>query len=208
MSVQQKVVSSNVTKEAEAAKIKKTTTHPKFIEMIQAGIKHLNEKTGSSRIALMKYIVTTYSLDEKMAKTHLRLALIKGVKDGVLKQVKGVGSNGSFKLVTVSKPQVKKVSKPAAESVPKPTKKSTKKTANSEEKPKKNIKKIVKPKIPKAVTTDKPVEKITTTEKPKVKATKTVKSVKAAPVKKTSSKQIKSDVKKITKNSSQKAKKN
>ncbi|RNA08903.1 histone H1-delta-like [Brachionus plicatilis] len=208
-SAQQVVESTKVIKEQKKPQVKKQSTHPKFIEMIQAGLKQLNERTGSSRVALMKYIVATYHLDEKMAKTHLKMALIRGVKDGVLKQVKGSGSNGSFKLVPVTKKtSVKKIVKTETEesSGMKIVKKVIKKAAPSEDKPKKNIKKIVKPKIPKAVI-DKPEDKIKAINKNKQAEKKSTRPTKTSEAKKTKSdttkkiatKLVKADVKKTTK---------
>ncbi|CAF0738455.1 unnamed protein product [Brachionus calyciflorus] len=210
MSTQEVAKSPKVAKVAKKTPAKKIpSTHPKFNEMIKAGIEHLKERTGSSRIALLKYIVSTYKLDEKTANVHLKMALKRGVKDGSLKQVKGVGSNGSFKLAdgvkkssegkkkvvktTVAKPAVKKVV----------AKKVVTKKAAPEDKPKKNVKKVVKPKAPKPVA-EKPAEPAKpVSEKPK--ATKTVKAVKKPAVKPAA----KTDVKKATKTASkQKAKKN
>lgn len=76
----------------------KKSSHPKFIEMVIDGIKKLNERTGSSRQALLKYIIATYELDPKLANQHLKVALKNGIKNGQVKQSKGTGSNGSFKL--------------------------------------------------------------------------------------------------------------
>lgn len=39
--------------------------HPKFSDMIVDGLKLLNERSGSSRQALLKYVLSTYKLDEK-----------------------------------------------------------------------------------------------------------------------------------------------
>jgi histone H1/5 len=69
-----------------------------FIEMIADALKKLNEKSGSSRQAILKYIVSNYPVDAKAANQHVKLALKNGVKNGQLKQSKGVGASGSFKL--------------------------------------------------------------------------------------------------------------
>ena len=90
--------------------------------MIADAIKALAERTGSSRQAILKYIVSTYKVgDEKKAGVRLKLALRKQVQSGALKQVKGAGALGSFKLAKdeAKKPAAKK---PAA-------KKATKKPA-------------------------------------------------------------------------------
>merc|ERR1719402_959034 len=112
----------------KAVKAKKPAakpTHPAYAVMVAAAVKALKERTGSSRQAILKYILANYKVgDEKKAGLRLKLALKKGVASGALKQVKGAGASGSFKLAkeekvkkpVVKKPAVKKaaVKKPAA----------------------------------------------------------------------------------------------
>merc|ERR1712002_329738 len=87
---------------------KKPSTHPKYSVMIAAAIGALKERTGSSRQAILKYIIANNKVgDEKTAAVHLKLALKRGVASGALKQVKGVGASGSFKLVKAEKPAAK-----------------------------------------------------------------------------------------------------
>jgi hypothetical protein len=66
--------------------------------MVQTALAKLNDRNGSSKQAILKFIISTYSLDAKFANLHLKLALKSGVKSGALKQPKGVGATGSFKL--------------------------------------------------------------------------------------------------------------
>merc|ERR1712168_1226704 len=117
----------------EAVKAKKPAakpTHPAYAVMVAAAVKALKERTGSSRQAILKYILANYKVgDEKKAGLRLKLALKKGVTSGALKQVKGAGASGSFKLAkeekvkkpAVKKPAVKKAAakKPAAKKVAK-----------------------------------------------------------------------------------------
>ena len=187
---------------AQVKKVKSTTpkvsnkpAHPKFIEMIVDGLKTLNERTGSSRQALLKFIMSKYQVDEKVAQVHLKMAIKNGVKNGSLKQLKGVGSNGSFKVgeaIKTKEAAKKKVAKKTAEK-------------KADDKPKKNVKKIVKPKVPKttqAKTTDakkkvvKPKAATTTAAAAKPKVEK-VKVVKKQTVKKTETSKAKT-VKKTT----------
>ena len=77
--------------------------------MVAAAIVPLRERTGSSRIAILKYIKANFKVGDHAA-TCVKNALKKGVTSGALTQVKGVGSNGSFKVKKVEKP--KKVKKP------------------------------------------------------------------------------------------------
>jgi histone H1/5 len=127
------------------AKTSKPAEHPKYIVMIAEALKKLNERSGSSRQALLKYIIANFKVDPKTANQHLRLALKAGVKAGTLKQSKGVGASGSFKLGDKLKEQ-KKPKKVVKPKVAKP------KTTKAAAKPKKNVKKVVKPKAPKATT--------------------------------------------------------
>ena len=71
--------------------------------MVSDAIKSLNERSGSSRSAIVKFIVAKYALAEKSANTHIKLPLKSGVKSGAFKQPKGVGANGSFKLAVPEK---------------------------------------------------------------------------------------------------------
>ena len=154
---------------------KKPADHPKYGEMIAAAIGSLKERTGSSRQAIVKYITANYKVGDG-ANTHVKLALKRGVQAGALKQVKGTGASGSFKLAdkvkvdkktkakkpAAKKPAAKKAKKPAAKkpaakkSTPKQAKQATpkkaaKKPAVAAKKPAaKNAKKVVKKKAQKA----------------------------------------------------------
>jgi len=101
------------------------------------------ERGGSSRHAILKYMVTHYKLgqDERVINAHLKLALRAGVKSGLLKQSKGSGAAGSFKLGEKGEKKVAKkpkaVKKPKAASSPKKAKKPKKVAVSGEAKPKK-----------------------------------------------------------------------
>ncbi len=58
------------------------------------------ERGGSSRQAILKYIMKHYNVgkDEKTVNNHLKLALRAGVKNKSLKQRKGTGASGSFSV--------------------------------------------------------------------------------------------------------------
>ena len=130
---------------------KKPAAHPKYSDMIAAALASLKERSGSSRIAIMKYIVANYKVGEESAKTHVKMALKRGVASGSIKQVKGVGASGSFKLAAKVEPTKKKTvgKKPAPKSATKkktPAKKSAakKKPAAAKKTPKKAAKKPAK----------------------------------------------------------------
>merc|ERR1711931_236824 len=130
----------------KAVKAKKPAakpTHPKYSEMIATAVAALKERTGSSRQAILKYIIAHNKVgDEKTAAVHLKLALKRGVASGALKQVKGVGASGSFKLVKAEKPAAKPKKAAAKKTVAK--KPAAKKTATKKPSPKKAAKKVVK----------------------------------------------------------------
>merc|ERR1711973_223669 len=99
---------------------KKVAEHPKYSEMIAAAIGALKERSGSSRQGILKYIAANYKVGDG-ANTHVKLALKRGVASGDLKQVKGTGASGSFKLAEKPKPAKKKpaAKKPVAKKVAK-----------------------------------------------------------------------------------------
>ncbi|XP_018007421.1 histone H1-delta [Hyalella azteca] len=161
--------SAPVKKAAKAKKpaaAKKAATHPKYTEMIAAAIEALKDRKGSSGQAIKKYIVTTYKLDEKAVGSHVRVALKRGVAAGTIKQVKGAGASGSFKLPDKTAGPKKA---PAAKKVktPKKAKTTTEKPAVKKS-PKKSVKKAAKSpasKKPKAKKAKKPVAKKVTPKK-------------------------------------------
>merc|ERR1712176_876039 len=112
----------------KAKKAAKPAAHPKYSVMIAAAITALKSRTGSSRQAILKYIVANYKVDAAKAAVQLRLALKRGVAKGALKAAKASGKGaGCYKLVKVEKPKkVKKAKKPGTK---KPAKKAAKKAA-------------------------------------------------------------------------------
>ncbi|XP_005110338.1 histone H1-delta [Aplysia californica] len=146
-------------KKKAPSKPKAPAAHPQYKVMVAAAISALKERGGSSRQAILKYIIANYKVGDNPTAVNARVktALRAGVKDGTLKQAKGTGAAGSFRLgdKKIEKKPVKKVAK-------KP--KSPKKAA----KPKKAAAK--KPKSPKKAAAKKPATK-KAAAKPK-KATK------------------------------------
>merc|ERR1712203_344624 len=71
---------------------------------------------GSSRAAIIKYIVANNKVDAASAAVQVRLALKRGVAKGALKTAAASDKNaGSYKLVKAEKPaKAKKAKKPAA----------------------------------------------------------------------------------------------
>ena len=78
---------------------KKPADHPKYIDMIIAAITVLNERTGSSRQAIVKYIKANYKVGGNASvDVKIKRALKRGVMSGILLQAKGAGASGSFKV--------------------------------------------------------------------------------------------------------------
>lgn len=172
--------------------------HPKYSEMVKAALTNLKERGGSSRQAVLKYIVKNFKVgtDENVVNTHLKMALRAGVKNASLKQSKGSGATGSFRLGEEAK---KKAKKPAAA-----------KPAKAKKSPAKAVKKPAK--VAKSSSPKKPIAKkaVAATKKPKAaakpaaakktKADKPKKAVapkKASPKKTTAAAPKKSPAKKV-----------
>ncbi|KAL8578189.1 hypothetical protein ACOMHN_050836 [Nucella lapillus] len=171
---------------AKPRKPTKPADHPKYNVMIAAAVTSLKERGGSSRQAILKYVMANYKVGNEVTKINARVktALKAGVKAGTLKQAKGTGASGSFRLgekkveakkpaAKVKKPKAaaKKPKKPAAKKAVKPkkaaaTKKVAKSPAKKAAKPKKvaksPAKKAAKPKkakTPKKAAAKKPAKK-------------------------------------------------
>ena len=111
-------------KKKVAAKPKKPAAHPKYSEMVGKAIAALKERGGSSRQAILKYIMANFNVgkDAKTVNVHLKLSLRAGVKNKSLKQSKGTGASGSFKIGEVVKPKTKPAAKPKKAVKPKAAK--------------------------------------------------------------------------------------
>ena len=185
----------------KVAKPKKPAAHPPYGEMVAKAIVGLADKKGSSKVAIKKYILANFKVeDTKATNTQLNLALKRGVAGGKLVTAKGHA--GTFKAAKVEKP--KKVAKkspkkaaakkPAAKKTPKkaaakkpaakksPAKKAAKKPAAK----KSPAKKAAKPKAAaaKKPAAKKPAAKKTPKKAVKKPAAKKPAAKKAAPKKK------------------------
>ena len=143
----------------------------------------VQERGGSSRQAILKYIVKHYNVghDERIVNAHLKMALRAGVKNGTLKQSKGTGASGSFRIgekkeKAEKKPKAARAKKPKAKK-PKAAgaKKARKPKKAGEAKAKKPKAKKPKAKKPAAAKAKKP--KTAKPKKPKT-AAKAKKAVK------------------------------
>lgn len=138
-------------KVVKAKTVKAKAAHPPYKQMVKKAIAELKEKGGSSRQAVLKYIVAHFKVDPKSGNNHVKNALVSGVNVGHFKRVKGVGASGSFKLnvaakeAKTKKPKTEEKPKAAAKKTAKPkAKKSVKRV--SKLKAAKSAKKTVKPK--------------------------------------------------------------
>jgi len=194
-------------KAAGASKAKKPADHPKYASMINDALNALKERGGSSRQAVLKYIVKNYHLgqDNKIINAHLKLALRAGLKNGSLKQSKGLGASGSFKIGTDKEPKAKKpkakaaakpkAKKPKTAGSPKKAAKPKAKKAAGEAKGKKpkakkpkSPKKVAKPKAAKPKAAKKPKAAAAKPKKPKSPKAKKPKATGAAKPKKAAAK--------------------
>merc|ERR1712179_144079 len=142
-------------KEAITKKPISKPTHPTAVAMVEAAIGNLKERSGSSLMAIKKYIATNYKVDVIRLNTHIKKALANGVEKKTLVRVKGKGANGSFKLgksekkdklkKIAKKPKVAKAKKPKVAKAKKPKKVKKESTPKSTPKPK-----AKKPKEPNA----------------------------------------------------------
>jgi len=166
---------SDAAKKPAAKKVKKPADHPTYSAMIVAAISALKERNGSSRQAVMKYMMSNYKVGDN-ANSHLKLALKRAVASGVLKQVKGTGASGSFKVAKVEKKPAAK--KPTAKKPVAAKKPATKKPAAKKPAAKKPAKKTVAKKTPskakkaKATATPKKSAKKPVAKKPAAKKAK------------------------------------
>ena len=165
----------------KAAKPRVPTVHPKYPEMIAAAVGSLNERGGSSRLAIFKYIVANYNFgkNETVVNTHLKMALRSGVEDGSLKRTKGTGAMGSFRLGEKAAPKKAVAKKPKA-AVAKKAKSPKKAVQKATKSPKKAAaKKSIVKKTKSPAKAKKPASKVTT-PKAAAKKPKAAKPKKAA----------------------------
>merc|ERR1739840_53709 len=104
--------------------------------MILTAIKALKERGGSSRQAILKYVVANNKVDAAKAAGPLKLALRKALAAGTIVKAKAAGKGaGKFKAGKVEKPKkVKKVKKPKAKKPKKAKKPAAKKAKKSAKK--------------------------------------------------------------------------
>merc|ERR1712012_629821 len=176
-----------------AAKPKAAPSHPTYKDMAVAAIAALKDRSGSSRQAILKYVMANYKVGTDATKVGklLNLALKKGVASGALKPAAAAGRKGAGSYRIGEKPKVvkkKPAKKPAAKKAKTPKKakatKSPAKKAAKKAPAKKAAKKAAKSPAKKAV---------------KAPAKKAAKSPAKKAAKSTAKKAAKSPVKKAAK---------
>ena len=80
-------------------KLANKSSYSSYSEMVSSAITSLKERRGSTRKAILKYMIATYDLTEEVAKVYIKKALKRSVENGTLKQVKDKGGNYSFKVI-------------------------------------------------------------------------------------------------------------
>merc|ERR1712242_214504 len=116
--------------EEKAPKVKKAAkpaAHPPYANMIVAAIKALKDKKGSSRQAILKYVVANNKVaDADKAAVRVKLALRKLVAAKKAKKPKAAKKPAAKKA---AKPKAKKAAKPKAAKKPAAKKPAAKKAA-------------------------------------------------------------------------------
>ena len=151
----------------KVSKPKVAAAHPPFANMCVAAIKALKERNGSSRKAILKYIVENYKVgDAAKAQVRVKLAMRKMIaaKKVVAGGAAGKKGAGSFKLPAAEKAEKKKpaAKKPAA-------KKAAKKPAAKKAAKKHAAKKVAKKHAAKKPAAKKPAAKKPAAKKPAAK---------------------------------------
>ncbi len=126
-------------------KLAKPADHPPYASMIADAIKGLGDKKGSSRQAILKYVVANNRVDAAKAALRVRLALAKMIAS---KHVVAGAAAGKKGAKVAKKPKAKKraVKKPKKAKKKPAAKKVAKKPAAKKSTGKKpNVKKSVKP---------------------------------------------------------------
>lgn len=174
---------------AASKKPRAKAAHPPTSDMVNAAIKNLKERGGSSLQAIKKYIGANYKVDAEKLAPFIRKYLKSAVAAGALTQPKGKGATGSFKLsvkgegksASAAVKKTKAAAKPKGEKKPKPAAAAKKAGAKKPA----AAKKVAKPKSPsKAKKVKKPPTKKPKSPKPKKAAVKKPKTPKKAAAKK------------------------
>ncbi|KAG7201193.1 hypothetical protein KM043_003980 [Ampulex compressa] len=106
------------------------SAHPPTSEMVNAAIKELKERKGSSLQAIKKYMAATYKIDGEKFAPFIRRYLKAAVASGAVVQTKGKGASGSFKLASAKSTESKAKIRPKRKTEPKKVASVEKKTVS------------------------------------------------------------------------------
>lgn len=104
---------------APTKKLRVRPVHPPTAEMVSSAIRSLEERSGSSLIAIKKYLTSNYKIDAETLAPYIKKYLKGAVTSGQLIQTKGKGASGSFKLPSKTFVKIAKAKKNVAEKNPK-----------------------------------------------------------------------------------------
>ncbi|NXV80161.1 H5 protein, partial [Atlantisia rogersi] len=93
---------SPATKVKRARAARRPAAHPTYSDMIKAAIRAEKSRGGSSRQSIQKYVKSHYKVGQH-ADVQIKLSIRRLLAAGVLKQTKGVGASGSFRLAKADK---------------------------------------------------------------------------------------------------------
>ncbi|NXD22591.1 H5 protein, partial [Spelaeornis formosus] len=88
---------ASATKPKRARSARRPAAHPAYSDMITAAIRADKSRGGASRQSIQKYVKSHYKVGQN-ADVQIRLAIRRLLATGILKQTKGVGASGSFRL--------------------------------------------------------------------------------------------------------------
>ncbi|NXY03335.1 H5 protein, partial [Pteruthius melanotis] len=165
---------ASATKPKRARSARRPAAHPAYSDMITAAIRADKSRGGSSRQSIQKYVKSHYKVGQN-ADVQIRLAIRRLLAAGVLKQTKGVGASGSFRLAKASK---------AKRSPAKKRKKAAKRRSTSPRKPARSRKAKSPAKKPKSAARKARKKSRSSPKKAKKPKTVKAKSLKASKPKK------------------------
>ena len=93
-----KMTDSNSASNLDTEPSRGKSNKPTYLEMVLECIRAQDSKKGTSKQAIVKYLVEHYLVDKEASKNHLNSAINAGVKNNDLKQLTGHGASGSFTL--------------------------------------------------------------------------------------------------------------
>ncbi|KAJ9085202.1 hypothetical protein DSO57_1016354 [Entomophthora muscae] len=147
---------------------KAVASHPQYSDMIKAAITAIKDRKGASRQAIVKYIEATHKIPAEKSKSHLKVALKRGIEKKSL-----VANGARYKLGSATKAAPKKVTKKvvkkAAKKIVKKSPVAKKKAAATKAKPAAKKAAVKKAPAAKKAAAKKPAVKKASAKKPAVK---------------------------------------